>query len=207
MAYDSRKVSKDGLFVALRGEKSDGHDFGDSMTGSVNADGRFTLRGLMRGSHQLVIDGLPEPWALKSVHYRGSDITDREVDLTDREQMHDLRITLTDVSATVTGVVTNRNKTPLANTGVLVFPKASIFWNRTNRRMRSAYTDASGRFRISGLPPGDYLAVAAPLADESDLGRRSRLEGLQHIGFPFSLDKDDAEVSVTLQVFHGAGTR
>ncbi len=29
MAYDSRKVSKDGLFVALRGEKSDGHDFID----------------------------------------------------------------------------------------------------------------------------------------------------------------------------------
>ncbi len=27
MAYDSRKVQKDGLFVALRGEKSDGHDF------------------------------------------------------------------------------------------------------------------------------------------------------------------------------------
>ncbi len=29
IAYDSRKVTKDGLFVALRGEKSDGHDFID----------------------------------------------------------------------------------------------------------------------------------------------------------------------------------
>jgi len=27
IAYDSRRVQKDGLFVALRGEKSDGHDF------------------------------------------------------------------------------------------------------------------------------------------------------------------------------------
>src|SRR4051812_3618970 len=27
MAYDSRKVQKDGLFVALKGEKVDGHDF------------------------------------------------------------------------------------------------------------------------------------------------------------------------------------
>src|SRR4029077_14845505 len=27
IAYDSRRVQKNGLFVALRGEKSDGHDF------------------------------------------------------------------------------------------------------------------------------------------------------------------------------------
>jgi len=27
IAYDSRRVQRNGLFVALRGEKSDGHDF------------------------------------------------------------------------------------------------------------------------------------------------------------------------------------
>src|SRR5256885_5686426 len=27
IAYDSRRVQRDGLFVAVRGEKSDGHDF------------------------------------------------------------------------------------------------------------------------------------------------------------------------------------
>src|SRR5436853_4290506 len=30
IAYDSRRVQRDGLFVALRGEKSDGHDFIDA---------------------------------------------------------------------------------------------------------------------------------------------------------------------------------
>ncbi|HMJ05245.1 MAG TPA: Mur ligase domain-containing protein, partial [Chthoniobacterales bacterium] len=29
IAYDSRRVQKNGLFVALRGEKSDGHQFID----------------------------------------------------------------------------------------------------------------------------------------------------------------------------------
>src|SRR6202171_5270921 len=29
IAYDSRRVQRNGLFVALRGEKSDGHDFVD----------------------------------------------------------------------------------------------------------------------------------------------------------------------------------
>src|ERR1041385_8216819 len=30
IAYDSRRVQRNGLFVALRGEKSDGHDFIDA---------------------------------------------------------------------------------------------------------------------------------------------------------------------------------
>ena len=29
IAYDSRRVQRNGLFVALRGEKTDGHDFID----------------------------------------------------------------------------------------------------------------------------------------------------------------------------------
>jgi hypothetical protein len=141
------------------------------------------------------------------VHYRGRDITDRDISITAKEQLRDLRITITDVSATVTGVVRNPNETPVANTGVLVFSNLPLFWTRTNRRMRAVFTDSAGRFRVSGLPPGDYVAVAAASADPSDLGRRSRLEALQHIGVPFRLEKDDAETSLTLRVFHGAGTR
>ena len=63
--------------------------------------------------------------------------------------------------------------------GVLVFPRSAILWTRTSRRMRAAYTDERGRFRISGLPPGEYMAVAARSVGESDLGRRSRLLELQ----------------------------
>ena len=209
IAVEARRGTKPPAFTTLRVRApfSDGHSFGDSLTGTVRPDGRFALRGLMRGQHQVVIDGLPEPWALKSVHYRGSDITDREITITGKEQLRDLRVTITDVSATVTGIVTNPKDTPVANAGVLVFPKASAFWTRTSRRMRAAYTDQAGRFRISGLPPGEYMAVAAASVDESDLGRRSRLQVLQEIGVPFFLDKDDVEASVTLQVFRGAGTR
>ena len=209
IAVDARRGTKPPQFATLRVRAPfiDGHTFGDALTGIVRPDSQFTLRGLMRGQHQLVIDGLPEPWAVKSVHYRGRDITDQEIQITGKEQMRDVRITITDVSATVSGVVTNPKETPLANAGVLVFPKAAIFWTRTSRRMRAAYTDQAGRFRISGLPPGDYLAVAAPSVDESDLGRRSRLQALQEIAVPFSLDSDDAGASITLQMFTGAGTR
>src|SRR4030095_1614567 len=45
IAYDSRRVERNGLFVALRGEKSDGHDFidqaiekGATVIGAERAD-------------------------------------------------------------------------------------------------------------------------------------------------------------------------
>ena len=44
---------------------------GASRTGSI------ALRGIMKGTHQLVVDGLQPPWVVKSVRYRGTDITDR----------------------------------------------------------------------------------------------------------------------------------
>ena len=193
--------------LRVRAPLVDGHSFGDSLTGGVQGDGRFALRGLMRGQHQIVIDGLPEPWALKSVHYRGRDITDYEIQIAGQEQMRDLRITITDVSATVTGVVRNAKDTPIPNAAVLVFPRSPIFQTRTSRRMRAAHTDEKGRFRVSGLPPGEYLAVAGSSVDASDLGRRSRLQALQEVGVPFRLETEDAEARVTLQLFHGAGTR
>ena len=66
--------------------------------------------------------------------------------------------------------------------------------------MRVAYTDTLGRFTVPGLPAGDYLAVASMSVDESDLGRRDRLQALQAIATPFRLDSDDAQATMTLIV-------
>jgi len=209
LAFETRKGSTPPALPALRVRApfTDGNSFGDSLTGVVQPDGTFALRGLMRGAHQIVVDGLPEPWALKSVLYRGSDITDREIEITGKEQLRDLRITISDVSAAVSGVVKNARELPVANVAVLIFPSAPFLWTRTSRRMRAGYTDGAGRFQVSGLPPGEYLAVASTTIDESDLGRRSRLEQLQSIGLPFRLDADDARAQVSLKVVNAAGRR
>ena len=55
IAYDSRRVQKNGLFVALRGEKSDGHQFidqaiekgaiGDRGGAGMPADARHLCAG------------------------------------------------------------------------------------------------------------------------------------------------------------------
>jgi hypothetical protein len=184
--------------IRVRAPFIDGNSFGDSYTGTVQTDGSFALRGLMKGSHQIVLDGLQAPWVVKSVLFRGTDITDKQFEVSEREQFRDVRVTITDEGSQVQGVVQNARQLPVANTGVLVFPRVALFWMRTNRRMRIAYTDREGRFSIAGLPAGEYLAVASLAADESDLGRRDRLRAWQDLATPFILASDSGRATVTL---------
>ena len=186
--------------LRVRAPFSDGNSFGDALTGTVQPGGDFALRGVMKGTHQLVVDGLAPPWVVKSVVYRGTDIIDREIDVVEKQHLRDVRITITDASSAVTGTVHNARRLPVANAGVLVFSNVPLFWMRTNRRMRMAYTDDDGRFSLTGLPAGEYVAVASMWVDEGDLGRRERLRALQGAGVAFRLDRDDSQADVTLQI-------
>jgi hypothetical protein len=186
--------------LRVRAPFLDGNGFGDSLTGAVQGNGSYALRGVMKGAHQIVVEGLPAPWVVKSVNYRGSDITDMALTVDERQQLRDVRIVISDHAAEVSGIVINALKLPVANTGVLVCSQAPLFWMRTSRRMKVAFTDQTGRWRISGLPPGEYFAVAAPMVDEGDLGRRDRLEALMAIGTPFRLESEDARPRLTLQL-------
>jgi hypothetical protein len=92
----------------------------------------------------------------------------------------------------------------VAHAGVLVFSQVPLFWMRTSRRIRLAYTTADGRFTISGLPAGDYFAVASRDIGEGDIGRRDRLRALQDVAAPLRLATDDARVRVTLPLASAA---
>jgi protocatechuate 3,4-dioxygenase beta subunit len=186
--------------LRVRAPFTDGNAFGDSLTGTVQANGVFTVRGVMKGDHQIVVDGLQAPWVVKTIHLRGTDVTDVQLAVEERDQLRDVRIVLTDRASEVGGVVENPRKLPAANIGVLVCSTVPLFWMRTSRRVRVTFTDQNGRWRVDGLPPGDYFAVASPLIDEADLGRRERLEALQAIGTPFHIDSDTARQTLALQI-------
>lgn len=202
LAVENRRGSKPPVLSTLRIRAPfiDGDHFGDALTGTVQPDGTFALRGIMRGAHQLVLDGLAPPWVVKHITHRGTDITDLRLEFTEKDYRRDVRVTITDAGSEVTGIVQNARKLPVAHAGVLIFAKVPLFWMRTNRRMRIAYTDQDGRFSVAGLPAGEYVAVTSPSVDESDLGRRDRLEALQDEGVSFRLATDDARASVTLAV-------
>jgi hypothetical protein len=199
LVVDGRNGARPPPFSALRVRvpSIDGTSFGDA-TGTVQPDGSFALRGVAAGPRQIAVDGLPAPWTLKQVVYRGADVTDRIVEVGAKEQTHGVRVTITDVTTVVAGVVEDLRRRPVANAGVLIFSRTPLHWIRTNRHMRAAYTDPDGRFTISGLPAGQYVAIATMDADESDLGRRDRLRRLEPLGTPLQLDAADTRATLTL---------
>lgn len=184
--------------LRVRAPSIDGHSFGDGFSGPVQHNATFALRGVSKGAHQIVVEGLPAHWMLRQVLYRGIDVTDRVIEVDENEQVRDVRVIVREGASLVEGVVHDRAQQPIADAGVLVFSRAPMFWMPTNRRMRAAYTDRDGRFSIAGLPAGEYIAVASRTVAESDLGRRDRLRRLAPLGTALRLDTDAARATLTL---------
>jgi hypothetical protein len=72
-------------------------------------------------------------------------------------------LTFSDRIAELSGSVQNDQGRPDAEASIVVFPSDSSAWidfGSSPRRIRSARTGKDGRYKITGLPPGEYLAVA-----------------------------------------------
>jgi hypothetical protein len=186
---DAVRTPGPGTFAGLRIQApfADGSSFGDRPTGEAVADGSFTIHGVMSGSHVITVEGLPHPWVLKHVMYRGQDISDAGLEADSGQQLADVRVTITDVASEVTGTVRDAEGHGVAGATVLIIPAAPQFWTRVSRRFGRTPTDADGRYRYRGLPPGEYRVVAATLG-EGDLYRRDLLRQLSDAGVVLSLD-------------------
>lgn len=173
--------------VRVRAPFVDGSAFGDALTGVVGADGSYAIRGVMTGSHMVTLEGLSWPWVLKSVTWRGQDITDTGIVAESRETYSDVRLTITDAASEIAGLVRDSTGAAVADATVLVIPASPQFWTRTSRRFRLLHSDASGRYAVRGLPPGEYRAVASVEIDDSEAYRREMLQELSTIGLPISV--------------------
>jgi carboxypeptidase family protein len=174
--------------LRVRAPFADGSSFGDTVTGLVLADGSFMISDLMSGNHTLTVEGLQYPWVLKSVTYRGQDITDTGLDVSSRQQRFDeVRVAITDVASEVSGIVRDAAGAAVPDATVLIVPLSDQFWTRTSRRLGVLRTDAGGRYRVRGLPAGEYRAVASLEMDESEAYRPGLLRTFRQVGVALSL--------------------
>jgi hypothetical protein len=133
---------------------------GSASTTRVRADWTFELRGLS-GPRMLRVSGQPSPWALESITIGGRDVTDEPVEVKPGEVMRGAEIVLTTRTTDVDGTVEMAPSGPSPIT-VLVFPADPPERDPQSRRVQLRRVDRDGRFRIRGLPPGEYLAAAVP---------------------------------------------
>ena len=188
--------------VRVRAPSSDGGSFDDApQTGHPARDGTFAVEGVIAGTHVLVLEGLPIPWVVKNVTYRGQDITDTGLQADSGQRLGDVSITVTDRASEVSGTVRDGEGRVVPDARVLFVPVPAGLWPLASRRYARAIADRSGHYSVRGLPAGDYKVTAALEIADRDLYRRDILRDVRDLGHAFSLQNDQARV-VDLSVTH-----
>lgn len=177
--------------IRVRAPMTDGSNFGDALTGTISAGREFFLRGCMQGQHFIRVDGLPEPWRLKQVLYRGSDVTDIPIDMDYGQVMDGFDVILTDVFTTVSGTVEIEKRDLAQAYAVIVFPSTSLNWTLGSRYVKLTYLDDKGTFSIRGLPPSEYFVAVTRDFDESDLGTLDVLDRLSQDAVSFRINEGE----------------
>jgi hypothetical protein len=131
---------------------------------SLDAQSRFTIDGLMSGEYVLRFRAQVE-----SIVWDGQDYTDRAFDGSAGRDFDGVVVTLTTQSSLVAGTVTDGGVALTSGAAVIVFPVDRERWSNYGLnpvRFRSVLTGTNGRFRIDGLPRGDYNVIAVPASQE-----------------------------------------
>ncbi len=134
---------------------------------------------------------LPPGWNLKAVRHGGTNVTDTGIDIRPNEDISGIEIDLTNQPTEVSGMVTNARSEPVKDYTVVVFSKDRERWGYMSRFFQNARPDQDGRFKVKGLPAGDYYAVAL---DYMEPGEATDPEFLDRIkAHAVSLSLNDGE--------------
>ncbi len=192
--------------MIVRAPLTDGSGFGDALTGRPKSDGSFAIRGLMPGTHHVLVDGLPETWMVESVRVRGRDVTDAPFAVDERQRFDDVRVVITDAVARLT-VHVEDDTGPAPDVAVAVFASSPELCIRGGRRVRLLRTDAAGNGVVAGMPSGAYLAAARRSIDERSLFRAGAFEPLRESATAFSIAAGAADTRVALRIDEGPAAR
>lgn len=136
-----------------------------NVAGVLSVGDWFTIDGMMAGEYLLRVTGAN----VESITWDGQDYSDRPFDATSGREFADVLITLTTVSSPVTGIVNDGNAVMTSGAAVVAFPVERERWSNYGfnpTRLTSVLTGSDGRFRVEGLPAGEYYFVAVPAAQE-----------------------------------------
>lgn len=135
----------------------------------------------------------PQGWMLKSVTLNGQDVTDAPLDVGPGQHVTGLRVEITQKVGAVTGTVLDARKQPVLDATVVLFPADDARRTFQSRFIRTARPDQQGTFSITGLPPGDYMAVALQGLEDGQAGDPEFLASIEDLAERVALDDGEAK--------------
>ena len=139
------------LFPVDEDEQLGGH-------GRVKKDGTFEITSVKDGNYAIRLWGLEHDWYVKSVRLGADDILEKGLQLEKGASGGRLEVVVSSASAQVEGSV-NEGSEAMIGAHVRITPDPETPYNRF--RSRSAKTDQTGNFSITGLAPGEYRVFAS----------------------------------------------
>jgi hypothetical protein len=98
---------------------------------------------------------------------------------------------MTNRQSDVSGLVTNTRGEAVKDYSVVVFAQDRERWKPGSRYLRSSRPDQDGRFKATGLPPGQYYAVALTYIEPGDASDPEFLERVSQKAVRFSLNEGE----------------
>jgi hypothetical protein len=131
---------------------------------TLREDNTFEYRGVF-GPTLLRAEPRQSDWYLKSIMFRGQDLSDTPFDFGLDGTFSDLVVVISTQGAKVAGRVTDERAAPVNDYSVLIFSTFRDRWFTGSRWVKTGRSDQDGTFRIQGLPPGDYWVAAIERID------------------------------------------
>jgi protocatechuate 3,4-dioxygenase beta subunit len=145
-------------------------------TAQVSADGSFTFSGVTPGRYlinasspsAIVVPGAS--WQPKTAIVNGVDAIDTPFDVKPGQNVSNVLLTFTDVMAEVSGTLTDASGKPTSEFAVILFSTDKSLWVPRSRRLKPIVrTGADGKFKFTGVAPGEYFIAALSDFEPNDV--------------------------------------
>jgi len=164
----------------------------------VNDDLTFEIKAAPC-AFRIMLFGQTPGWSIRSVRHRGLDVTDAGIEFRPNEDVAEVEVELTNNVTDVSGLVTNAKGEALKDYSVVVFPQDREKWTPNSRYLKTARPDQQGRFKVTGLPPGEYRVIALDYVDQNEWNTPEYLDGLRSKATAFSVNEGETK-SVGLRI-------
>lgn len=130
-------------------------------TATVDPEGNFTFFNVPPGRYRFELGGVPG-WSPVAATYQNVDTLDVPLEVRQSADIQGLAVSVTDRLTEISGLITDATGRPTPELSVLVFSQDRALWTSPRRFSGATRIASDGKYRISGLPPGNYfLAVVA----------------------------------------------